>query len=178
MKNLLIKVLMMFSMNLNSLRNLLTLVFGVGGIGLNAIFPHLNPMWGVVIALWVRAGMDQFWPASGITTDWKNSLRNFLTVLVASGEVLHQYLPFMPPASCVTLSLMIRAGMDQIWPATQDRTQIVETAPVKAQAVQASPFTALSDAKAKMESTRPPDAKGKGFEVRGNAILRVDEKPK
>lgn len=171
MKNLLIKVLLMFSMNLNSLRNLLTVVFGVGGIGLNAIFPHLNPMWGVVIALWVRAGMDQFWPASGITTDWKNSLRNFLTVLVASGEVLHQYLPFMPPASCVTISLMIRAGMDQIWPAGgSSPVQVASVAPPMAE----QPFTPLSDAKAKLESTRPPDAKGPGFEVRGNAILRLD----
>ncbi len=74
------------SVNANSLRNLLTVIFGVGGIGLNAIFPYINPMWGVVIALWVRAAMDEFWPATGITKDWRKArLEIFLTVLVASG---------------------------------------------------------------------------------------------
>ena len=167
-------ILMAFSMNANSLRNLLTVIFGVGGMGLSPFFPNLNPMYSLVAALWVRAAMDEFWPATGITKNWKNSLRNFLTIIVASGDVLHQYLPFMKPGACVTLSLMIRAGMDQLWPATPDGNQVIESAPVIIQQAPASPFTALTEAKAKLEAARPPDAKGSGFEVRGNAILRVD----
>ena len=171
-KAFLMAIMGAFSMNANSLRNLLTVVFGVGGVGLTPFFPHLNPMWGITIALWVRAGMDQFWPASGITKDWKNSLRNFLTVLVASGEVFHQFLPFLPVGSCASASLLIRAAMDQVWPAvTSGPVPVIDA--VRANPL-TPPFTALTEAKAKLEASRPPDSKGPGFEVRGNAILRVD----
>lgn len=105
-------------MNLNSLRNFLTIIFGVGGVGISAIFPNINPVLGLALGLWVRAIMDEFWPATGIVKDWKNSLRNLLTVLLASGDVFHTYLPFLPAGTCATLSLILRAVMDQVWPAT------------------------------------------------------------
>jgi hypothetical protein len=106
------------------LRNLLTVIFGMGGVGLSAIIPNISPVLGAVIGLWVRAAMDYFWPANGQVTDWKSNLRNFLTVLVASGEGLHAYIPVIPVGVCASLSLVLRAVMDAIWPA-----QPVGTAP-------------------------------------------------
>lgn len=119
-----LKLLKEREMNLNTLRNLLTVIFGVGGVGLNAIFPNINPALGAGIGLWVRAILDLAWTKDGLTKDWKNTLRNFLTLILASGDVLHSYLPFVPVGLGSTLALVVRATMDQVWPAQPSVVQM------------------------------------------------------
>ena len=103
-------------MNMNGLRNLITVLL-CAGEGIHAFIPAIPMGLSSSLALISRAVMDQFWPASGLTTDWKNSLRNLLTVFLASGESLHMFFPIIPQGLGMTLALVIRAVVDQCWPA-------------------------------------------------------------
>ena len=46
-----------------------------------------------------------------------NGLRNLITVLFCAGEGLHALIPAIPLGVSTTIGLVIRAIMDQVWPA-------------------------------------------------------------
>ena len=59
-----------------------------------------------------------------------NGLRNLITILFCAGEGIHALFPQVPLGVSTTVGLVIRAVMDQLWPAQPAGTSVTTpTAP-------------------------------------------------
>ena len=117
----------------NATRNFLTFVCATGDV-FHTYFMFIPPGLSVTLAIWARSLSDSFltdkifsnWP-NNFKANWPNSLRNLLSGIFVSADALHSFLPFLKPGIGASLSLLVRSGMDQMWPAVP-----VTVAPVSA----------------------------------------------